>query len=150
MEGEVICRPKFARVARLASRKRSLTKREPDGGKSGKNRGLAWQWCSLNPAAGYASRWADRSNVRDFADELIHLAGNLDDGTTSPSQAYDDLHAIAKDLQSEKNWADEYFRKWQSAEQSVHPTGLRAWLIGFFCGGGFMYLVFVAVGIARR
>jgi len=63
--------------------------------------------------------------MRDFSDELIHLAGNLDDGTTSPSQAYDDLHAIAKDLQSEKNWADEYFRKWQSAQQSVHLTALR-------------------------
>lgn len=66
--------------------------------------------------------------MRDFADELIHLAGNLDGGTTSASQAYDDLHAIAKDLQSEKNWADEYFRKWQSAQQGVHLTALRMWL----------------------
>ncbi len=76
--------------------------------------------------------------MRDFADELIHLAGNLDGGTTSPSQAYDDLHAIAKDLQSEKNWADEYFRKWQSAQQSVQRTAfglcVLCWLAGLFVG----------------
>jgi hypothetical protein len=72
--------------------------------------------------------------MRDFADELNHLAGNLDSGTTSPSQAYDDLRAIAKDLQSEKNWADEYFRKWQSAQHSVHRTAFPAFCAGVIFG----------------
>jgi hypothetical protein len=72
--------------------------------------------------------------MRDFADELIHLAGNLDGGTTSPSQAYDDLHAIAKDLQSEKNWADEYFHKWQSAQHRVHLTAIAAGGLALIAG----------------
>lgn len=38
----------------------------------------------------------------------------------------------------------------EAVEHRVYLTGLRAWLLGFFCGGGFMYLVFFVVGIARR
>jgi len=81
--------------------------------------------------------------MRDFADELIHLAGNLDGGTTSPSQAYDDLHAIAKDLQSEKNWADEYFLKWQSAQHRVYLTAFGVGLLAFCAGFGICWFVFV-------
>ncbi len=80
--------------------------------------------------------------MRDFADELIHLAGNLDGGTTSPSQAYDDLHVIAKDLKSEKNWADEYFHKWQSAQQRLHLTAIAACGLGVLIGLGIGWFIF--------
>ena len=81
--------------------------------------------------------------MRDFADELIYLAGNLDSGTTSPSQAYDDLHVIAKDLQSEKNWADEYFRKWQSAQHRLHLTAFGVGMLAFLAGFGICWIMFV-------
>lgn len=50
-----------------------------------------------------------------------------------------------------KGFADcQGMHKRDAAQQGVKRIGYRDWLIGFFSGGGFMYLIFLVVGIANR